>query len=242
MRRPDPRRVDPARPVPQARQPGRDRRRGQAADRGRRGAGQRRGRDPPRPPAGAWATSSPWPASPPGSPTSPPPTTCPGESADPPERSDGSARQLRTGQLTPSRSTTKIRVSPGLIDAAGAAVAVPEVRRDHELAAAADLHALHALVPAGDDLADAEPELQRRAAVVRRVELLAGRVGDADVVHRDGRAGGGLGAVALGDLGDDEVGRAARGRGSRSRACPWPPTLMTNAVAGACRVRATMRW
>ena len=36
----------------------------------------------------------------------------------------------------------------GLDDAAGAAVAVPEVRRDDELAAAADLHALHALVPA----------------------------------------------------------------------------------------------
>ena len=39
-----------------------------------------------------------------------------------------------------------------------------------------------ALVPAGDDLADAEAERERLAAVVRRVELLAGRVRDADVV------------------------------------------------------------
>ena len=60
-----------------------------------------------------------------------------------------------------------------LDDAAGAAVAVAEVRRDDQPAAAADLHPLHAGVPAGDDLADAEAELQRRAAVVGRVELLA---------------------------------------------------------------------
>ena len=51
---------------------------------------------------------------------------------------------------------------PRLDRAAGAAVAVAEVRRDDQLAPAADLHALHALVPAGDDLADAE--LERAAA------------------------------------------------------------------------------
>ena len=70
----------------------------------------------------------------------------------------------------------------GLDDAAGATVAVPEVRRDHQLAPAADLHALHARVPAGDDLADAEAERQRLAAVVGGVELLAGGVRDPDVV------------------------------------------------------------
>ena len=87
------------------------------------------------------------------------------------------------------------------------AVAVPEVRRDDQPAAAADLHALHALVPAGDDLADTEAEVQRCAAVVRRVELLTRGVGHAHVVHRHGAAGGGLGALALGELGDLEVGR-----------------------------------
>ena len=71
----------------------------------------------------------------------------------------------------------------GLDRATGAAVAVAEVRRDGEPAAAADLHALDALVPAGDDHADAEAEVQRRAAVPRGVELLAGRVRDADVVR-----------------------------------------------------------
>ena len=45
------------------------------------------------------------------------------------------------------------------------------------------------------------------AAVVGRVELLAGGVRDADVVHRHGGAGRGLGAVALDEVGDLEVGR-----------------------------------
>ena len=99
-------------------------------------------------------------------------------------------------QRTSTRSTTKISVSPGLIAGACAAVAVAEVRRDDEPAAAADLHARHALVPAGDDLAGAERERERLAAVPGGVELLAGGVGDADVVHDDGVAGRGLGAVA----------------------------------------------
>src|SRR3954470_5274316 len=94
-----------------------------------------------------------------------------------------------------------------LDDAARAAVAVSEVRRDDELAAAADLHARDALVPAGDDLAGAEAEPQRLAAVPGRVELLAGRVRDADVVHGDGLAGRGLRAVTDRDVGDLEVGR-----------------------------------
>jgi hypothetical protein len=52
----------------------------------------------------------------------------------------------------PPRRSTSHRTD----DPTGATLAVREVRRDHQLAAAADLHALHALVPAGDDLADAE--------------------------------------------------------------------------------------
>ena len=63
--------------------------------------------------------------------------------------------------------------------AARAAVAVAQVRRDHELAPAADLHARHALVPAADHPAGAEREAERRAAVPRGVELLAGGVRDA---------------------------------------------------------------
>src|SRR5687767_10191062 len=62
---------------------------------------------------------------------------------------------------------------PGLDDAARAAVAVGLVRGDGQPAAAADLHPGDALVPALDDHADAQPELQGVAAVPRRVELLA---------------------------------------------------------------------
>src|SRR3546814_19200604 len=85
----------------------------------------------------------------------------------------------------------------GLDHATGAAVAIAKVRRDDELAAAADLHPLHTGVPARDDLADAEAELQRSAAVVGRIELTADGVGHAHVVHRHGVAGLGLVAGAL---------------------------------------------
>src|SRR3546814_8558867 len=93
----------------------------------------------------------------------------------------------------------------GLDHATGAAVAIAKVRRDDEWAAAADLHPLHTGVPARDDLADAEAELQRSAAVVGRIELLAAGVGNAHVVHRHGVAGLGLVAVALGDVSDHPV-------------------------------------
>src|SRR5947209_2573258 len=85
-------------------------------------------------------------------------------------------------------------------DTAGAARAVRHRRRDGQLAAAADFHPLHAGVPAGDHLALAELELERLAAVPRRVELLAVGERDADVVHGDLRALRRLGALA-----DDEV-------------------------------------
>src|SRR5690349_11021120 len=55
--------------------------------------------------------------------------------------------------------------------AAGAACAVAERGWDHEDARAAFLHALHALVPAADDAAAAERELERIAAVLARIEL-----------------------------------------------------------------------
>ena len=97
----------------------------------------------------------------------------------------GRVRTAGAGYFTPTRSQTKIRVSPGPIDAARAAVAVGEVRRDDEPAASADLHADQAVVPAGDDPTGAQREDQRLAAVVAGVELLTGGEGDADVVHGD---------------------------------------------------------
>ena len=71
--------------------------------------------------------------------------------------------------------------------------AVGEVRRDDEFAAAADLHARDAVLPALDEAA--QRELDALAAVPRGVELLAGLVLDARVVDGDGVAGLGLGAV-----------------------------------------------
>src|SRR5215203_6391309 len=88
----------------------------------------------------------------------------------------------------------------GLDDAARAALAVGLVRGDGEPAAAADLHADDALVPALDDHADADAELQRVPAVPGGVELLAAVVGDTHVVRAHEVPGLGLGAVA-----DDEV-------------------------------------
>src|SRR5699024_12400304 len=88
----------------------------------------------------------------------------------------------------------------------GALGAVAERAGDVETAAAADLHALHALVPAGDDLAHAEPEAQRLAAVPGGVELLAGGVGDAHVVHVDDVAAAGLLAVADDLVDADQLG------------------------------------
>src|SRR6478735_3013285 len=69
-----------------------------------------------------------------------------------------------------------------------AAVAVREVRRDDQLTTSADLHADDALVPARDDPAGPEREVEGVAAVVRRVELLPGREGDTDVVDDGGAA------------------------------------------------------
>src|SRR5450432_793863 len=62
--------------------------------------------------------------------------------------------------------------------AAGAAIAVGQVRRNHQPAAAADPHAGNAVVPAFDDAAATERKRQRVAAAPRAVELLARREGN----------------------------------------------------------------
>src|SRR5450432_788041 len=83
--------------------------------------------------------------------------------------------------------------------ATGATRAVAERRRDDEHARAAFLHALNALVPAADDHAAAELELERIVAVLARIELLAldaVLVQPARVVDRDRAAGFGLLAAA----------------------------------------------
>src|SRR5436190_24327755 len=83
--------------------------------------------------------------------------------------------------------------------AAGAPVAVAEMRRDDELALAAHAHRADAFVPAFDDASLADREHQGLAAIDRRVELLSAlqpsRVVDADVV-----AGLGSGAGAFDDI------------------------------------------
>src|SRR3954465_11134093 len=63
--------------------------------------------------------------------------------------------------------------------------AVGELRRDDQLAPAAGLDAHEPLVPALDHRALAELELERLAPVPRGVELVAVRIGHADVLHRE---------------------------------------------------------
>src|SRR3954451_24216744 len=89
--------------------------------------------------------------------------------------------------------------------AARAALAVGEVRRDRDPAPAADLHARDPLVPARDDLALAEAELERVAAVPGGVELLAVLPRHADVVDLDDLARDRLVAGALDDVLDLEL-------------------------------------
>src|SRR5262249_25447634 len=76
--------------------------------------------------------------------------------------------------------------------AAGAAGAVGELRRDDQRARAADFHPGHALVPAGDDAAGAELEVERLAVIARAVELLAVLVGRLRVVQPPGVVHGDL--------------------------------------------------
>jgi hypothetical protein len=77
-----------------------------------------------------------------------------------------------------------MRVSPVAITP-GAAVPVGQAWRNYQLSAAADLHALHALIPADDDLPSAELERERFAPVPASVEFLARGVRDPDIVNLD---------------------------------------------------------
>src|SRR5687767_422103 len=90
-----------------------------------------------------------------------------------------------------------------------AAWAVGQIRRDGELALAADLHAGDALIPALDHAPGAELELERLAAILAGIELLA--VGQpARVVDLDRLTRLRLGARARGKLLDLEfAGHAA---------------------------------
>ena len=88
--------------------------------------------------------------------------------------------------------------------------AVGQSRRDHQLAAATDLHARDAVLPPLDQAA--QRELDRLIAVPGTVELLAGVVLHADVVHLDVAAGHGLSTLTHHQIGDDQL---ARGRAVR---------------------------
>ena len=95
--------------------------------------------------------------------------------------------------------------------------AVGEVGGNRQAAALADLHPQDALVPARDDLARAQRELEGLLALAPRgVELLAVLEQHADVVDRRLLAALDLGAVA----GDQRLGLQ---RGRRGAACPWAP-------------------
>lgn len=89
---------------------------------------------------------------------------------------------------------------------AGTGFAVAHRGRNRETTAAADLHALHTVVPTLDDLASPQSELERLHPIPRRVELLTGRPRHADVVHRDVLAGHRLVAVADRLVLDQEIG------------------------------------
>src|SRR5215469_13715129 len=83
-------------------------------------------------------------------------------------------------------------------DAAGAAGAIAELRRDDQSALAADFHGRHTFIPAGDHLPPADRKFKRLAAVDRAVELLAlgaAFIKPARIVHdadltRPGRSAG----------------------------------------------------
>src|SRR5437773_952920 len=90
--------------------------------------------------------------------------------------------------------------------AAGAPVAVAEMRRDDELALAAHAHRADAFVPAFDDAAAPDRKHERLAAVVRRIELLAA-LEPARVVHLHRVAGLRPRAGALDELHVAEPGR-----------------------------------
>ena len=89
------------------------------------------------------------------------------------------------------------------------------LRRNDELAPAADLHPGDAVLPALDQTA--QRELDRLVASPRTVELLAGVVLDADIVHLDVAAGHRFRTVADHQVLDDQFGR----RGSVGKLDLW---------------------
>ena len=72
---------------------------------------------------------------------------------------------LRDRYFTSRSSISKTQRRVGRNDAAGAAPSVGHAWRDGEHPRAADFHARDALVPAGDDFAGTEPEVERLVAV-----------------------------------------------------------------------------
>ena len=108
--------------------------------------------------------------------------------------------------------------------AAGSTRAVRHRGWDCQLPATSGLHPLDARVPARDDLTRAELELERLSPVPRRVELLAGREADSDVMDRDLAALRGLVSFPDDDVVDEELeGNVPLGlvdRGSLERAQP----------------------
>lgn len=73
--------------------------------------------------------------------------------------------------------------------ATGTSRAIAERRRNCQLSPTADLHALHALIPAADDLASTKLELEGVAAIPRSVKLISGVPRHSDVVNLREMAG-----------------------------------------------------
>ena len=95
--------------------------------------------------------------------------------------STGTVAQFRL-----SRSTTKTSVSLAAMPGPGGLRSVAEAGGDDQLALSPDLHADHALVPAGDHLPRTQLEREGLARP-RRLDHLARRVGGQDVLHGRGR-------------------------------------------------------
>ncbi len=146
----------------------------------------------------------------------------------------GDASRSRADGATPSAYVLLHREQvddedEGLVrcdDATGAARAVRHRGGDRQLATTPDLHPLDAGIPARDHLTSAELELEGLPAVPRRVELLAVRERDADVMDRDLAALPGLVSFADDDVVDAELegnvplGLVDRGSLERSQAQP----------------------
>ena len=88
--------------------------------------------------------------------------------------------------------------------ATGAPSAIAEMRWDGERAAATDLHARNALVPARDDLACTQPEFERFHPIPGCIELLAGGPRDSNVMDHHVLARSHGGTVADNVINNDQ--------------------------------------